>query len=87
MAPRRRFDAYGLRFRHQQRRYSDLSGSVPLLAGSSPNHLVFTSSNSFVYVSLGTGGIAILSFNATSGVLTNNNQVLPPKQSVDAIRD
>jgi 6-phosphogluconolactonase (cycloisomerase 2 family) len=61
-------------------------GSVPLLAGSSPNHLVFTSSNSFVYVSLGTGGIAILSFNATSGVLTNNNQVLPPKQSVDAIQ-
>jgi len=60
-------------------------GSVPLLAGSSPNHLVVTSIG-YVYVALGTGGVAILSFNATSGVLTNNNQVLPPKQSVDAIQ-
>ena len=45
-----------------------------------------TPSNNFVYVSLGTAGVAILSFNSTTGVLTNNNQVLPPKQSLDAIQ-
>jgi len=61
-------------------------GSVPLLAGSSPNHLVIIPTNNYVYVALGTGGVAILNFNATTGVLTNNNQVLPPKQSVDAIQ-
>ena len=61
-------------------------GSVPLLAGSSPNHLVITPSNAYVYVALGTGGVAILSFNPTTGVLTNNNQILAPKQSVDAIQ-
>jgi 6-phosphogluconolactonase len=61
-------------------------GSVPLATGSSPNHLVITPSNNFVYVSLGTVGVGILGFNSTTGVLTNNNQVLPPKQSVDAIQ-
>jgi len=60
-------------------------GSVPLAAGS-PNRLVFTPNNNFIYVSLGTGGIAILSFNSNTGVLTNNNQVLPPKQSLDAVQ-
>lgn len=61
-------------------------GSVPLAAGSSPNHMVITPSNNIVYVSLGTVGVGILTFNSSTGVLTNNNQVLPPKQSVDAIQ-
>jgi 6-phosphogluconolactonase len=61
------------------------AGSVALAAGS-PYAMTFTPSNSLVYVALGTGGVAILTFNSSSGVLTNNNQVLPPKQSVDAIQ-
>ena len=61
-------------------------GSVPLAANSSPNHLVIPPSNNFVYVSLGTVGVGILSFNATTGVITNNNQILAPKQAVDAIQ-
>ena len=66
------------------------SGSVPLVTGTnpqqSPNFTVFTPSGNFLYVSLGTYGIVILNFNSTTGVLTNNNQVLKPVKSVDAIQ-
>ena len=31
-------------------------------------------------------GIGILTFNSSTGVLTNNNQILKPKQSVDSIQ-
>ena len=58
-------------------------GSVPLSTGS-PYRLAIAPNNSLVYVSLGTGGVAILTFNATTGVLTNTNQVLKPKQSLAA---
>ncbi len=58
-------------------------GSVPLPAGS-PYKLVITPNNTLAYVSLGTGGVAILTFNATTGVLTNTNQILKPKQALAA---
>jgi 6-phosphogluconolactonase len=61
------------------------AGSVALTAGS-PTYMTITPNNSFVYVSLGTGGVAILTFNGTTGVLTNNNLVLKPKQTVDAVQ-
>ena len=59
------------------------AGSVPLGTGS-PNHMTITPDNTLVYVSLGTGGVAILTFNSTTGVLTNNNQILAPKQNLNA---
>ncbi|MGA7315102.1 MAG: beta-propeller fold lactonase family protein [Silvibacterium sp.] len=59
------------------------AGTVPLGTGS-PNHMTIAPNNSLVYVSLGTGGVAILTFNATTGVLTNTNQVLAPKQTLNA---
>jgi len=58
-------------------------GSVPLSTGS-PYRLVIAPNNSLAYVSLGTGGVAILTFNATTGVLTNTNQILKPKQALGA---
>lgn len=57
--------------------------AVPLDAGS-PNHLIFTPNNNLVYISLGTGGVDILTFSASSGVLTKTNQILKPKSSLNA---
>lgn len=57
--------------------------AVPLDTGS-PNRLLITPNDSLVYVSLGTGGVDILTFNSTSGVLTKTNQILKPKQSANA---
>jgi 6-phosphogluconolactonase len=66
------------------------AGSVPLVTGSSPNqsptHMVFTPNDNYLYVSLGTVGVVILSFNSSTGALTNNNQVLKPRQANDTIR-
>ncbi|MBV8632167.1 MAG: beta-propeller fold lactonase family protein [Silvibacterium sp.] len=66
------------------------SGSVPLVTGTnpgqSPTHMAFTPADNYLYVSLGTVGICILGFNSTTGVLTNNFQVLKPRQSTNAIR-
>jgi len=66
------------------------AGSVPLVTGTnpnqSPNHMAFTPNDNFLYVSLGNVGVIILTFNSSTGVLTNNNQVLPPKKSVDAMQ-
>jgi len=61
-------------------------GSVPLAAGSSANYMTFTPNGNFLYVSLGTVGVGILTFNSTTGVLTNTNTVLKPKQSPDGIQ-
>jgi len=58
-------------------------GSVPLAAGS-PYKVTIAPNNNLVYVSLGTGGVAILTFNAATGVLTNTNTILKPKQSLNA---
>lgn len=49
----------------------------------SPNSIVFTPSNGLVYVSLGTGGVDVLTLNA-SGVLTKLNQFLQPLGAQDA---
>lgn len=43
----------------------------------SPNSIVFTPSNGLVYVSLGIGGVDVLTLNS-SGVLTKTNQLLRP---------
>lgn len=43
----------------------------------SPNSIAFTPSNGLVYVSLGTGGVDVLTLNA-SGVLTKTDQFLQP---------
>src|SRR5277367_3401322 len=59
-------------------------GTAQALSTGSPYRLAITPNNTLVYVSLGTGGVAILSFNATTGVLTNTNQILKPKQSLAA---
>ena len=58
-------------------------GSVPLDPGV-PNHIVFTPNNSLVYVSLGTGGVDILTFSSSTGVLSKTTQILKPKQTVNA---
>jgi 6-phosphogluconolactonase (cycloisomerase 2 family) len=66
------------------------SGSVPLVTGTnpeqSPTYMAFTPGDNFLYVSLGTYGVVILSFNSSTGVLTNTNTVLKTKQSSDAIQ-
>lgn len=58
-------------------------GSVPLDTGT-PNRIVFTPNNSLVYISLGTGGVDILTFASNTGVLTKTNQILKPKQTLNA---
>ncbi len=62
------------------------AGSVPLAAGSSPGYMAFTPGDNILYVSLGTVGVGILTFNSNTGVLTNNNQILKPKQTADAVQ-
>ena len=58
-------------------------GALPLDAGS-PNHIVVTPNNSLAYISLGTGGVDICTFNVSSGVLSKTNQILKPLASVNA---
>lgn len=58
-------------------------GNIPLDVGT-PDRIVFTPNDSFVYVSLGTGGVDILSFNSTTGVLSGPSGNLKPKQAVNA---
>jgi 6-phosphogluconolactonase (cycloisomerase 2 family) len=49
------------------------------LDAGSPNRIVFTPSNGLMYVSLGTGGVDICTFNSATGVVTKTNQILKPK--------
>jgi 6-phosphogluconolactonase (cycloisomerase 2 family) len=56
---------------------------VALDTGSTSN-LYITPNGQFVFVSLGTGGVDILTFNTTSGVITKLNQILTPKASSNA---
>lgn len=58
-------------------------GSIPLDAGT-PNQIVFTPNDSFVYVSLGTGGVDILSFNSSTGALSGPSGKLAPLATVNA---
>ena len=60
-----------------------MTGSNP---NQSPTHLAFTPNDNFLYVSLGTFGVVILNFDSSTGVLTNNNQVLKPRQANDTMR-
>jgi 6-phosphogluconolactonase (cycloisomerase 2 family) len=59
------------------------AGNVPLDPGT-PNRIVFTPDNTLAYVSLGTGGVDILTFNASSGVLTKTSQILNPLATANA---
>lgn len=54
--------------------------AVPLDTGTVSN-LYITPNGQFVFVSLGTGGVDILTFNSSSGVLSKLNQRLSPKAS------
>lgn len=54
------------------------------LDAGSTNNIVFTPNNTLVYVSLGTGGVDICTFSASSGALTKTNQILNPKSSGNA---
>jgi 6-phosphogluconolactonase len=56
---------------------------IALDTGSTSN-LYITPNGQFVFVSLGTGGVDILTFNTTSGVITKLNQILTPKASSNA---
>ena len=58
-------------------------GSIPLDAGT-PNQIVFTPNDSFVYVSLQTGGVDILSFNSSTGALSGPSGKLAPLATVNA---
>jgi DNA-binding beta-propeller fold protein YncE len=58
-------------------------GTVPLDAGT-PNRIVFTPDDTLVYVSLGTGGVDILTFSSSTGALTKTNLIVKPKQAVNA---
>ncbi|MGB0125076.1 MAG: beta-propeller fold lactonase family protein, partial [Silvibacterium sp.] len=49
-----------------------------------PNRIIFTPNNSLVYISLGTGGVDICTFNVSSGALSKTNQILRPKASANA---
>jgi 6-phosphogluconolactonase len=59
------------------------AGNIPLDAGT-PNRILFTPNDSLVYVSLGTGGVDILTFNSSTGALTGPVGLLKPKQTVNA---
>ena len=50
----------------------------------SPNRIVFTPNNGLMYVSLGTGGVDICTFNSATGVVTKTNQILTPKAASNA---
>jgi 6-phosphogluconolactonase (cycloisomerase 2 family) len=59
------------------------AGSIPLDTGI-PNRIVFTPNDALVYISLGTGGVDILSFNSSTGALSGPNGLLKPLQTVNA---
>ncbi|HVJ07133.1 MAG TPA: beta-propeller fold lactonase family protein [Acidisarcina sp.] len=56
------------------------SSSPVTLDTGSPNHIAITPNNQIVYVSLGTGGVDILSFNSNSGAAAVSG-LLKPKDS------
>ena len=57
--------------------------AVPLDPGG-PISVYITPNNNLVYVSLGTGGVDILTLNATSGVLNKTSQILKPLANANA---
>ncbi len=59
-------------------------GNAVTLDVGSPTRIVMTPNNQIVYISLATGGVDILAFNASSGVLNAPSQILHPKNSNNA---
>jgi 6-phosphogluconolactonase (cycloisomerase 2 family) len=59
------------------------AGQINLDAGT-PNTIVFSPNNNFVYISLEGGGVDTFTFNASTGVLTGPTGNLSPKQSSNA---
>jgi 6-phosphogluconolactonase len=59
-------------------------GNALGLDAGSPYGIVFTPNNTLVYISLGTGGVDICTFNVSSGVMTKINQILKPKATANA---
>lgn len=59
---------------------------LSLVAGA-PNHIVFTPNNGLVYISLGTNGVDICTFDESSGALSKTSQVLLPKVSGSGYAD
>jgi 6-phosphogluconolactonase len=57
-----------------------LQGQLNLAAGS-PNHIAFNPAGNLMYVSLGTGGVQVFTFDPSTGSLNTNNLVLAPKAS------
>jgi DNA-binding beta-propeller fold protein YncE len=62
---------------------TEQGGALGLDAGA-PNHIVVTPNNGLVYISLGTGGVDICAFNASTGSLSKLNQLLKPRAADDA---
>ena len=59
-------------------------GNPLALDTGTTTNLYITPNGQNVYISLGTGGVDILTFNTTSGTLTKLNQILNPKASSNA---
>jgi 6-phosphogluconolactonase len=59
------------------------AGNIPLDSGT-PNRIVFTPNDSLVYVSLGTGGVDILTFNSSTGALSGPTGLLKPVKTLNA---
>lgn len=59
-------------------------GAAVTLDIGSPNRIAITPSDQLVYVSLGSGGVDILSFTSSSGVLTPPTAILHPLSSNNA---
>lgn len=53
-----------------------LGSSLPLDVGAA-RHMVLIPNNQFLYISLGTGGVDIVSFNSTSGAVANVGHLTP----------
>jgi 6-phosphogluconolactonase (cycloisomerase 2 family) len=59
-------------------------GNAIALDTGTTSNLYITPNGLYVFVSLGTGGVDILTFNSTSGVISKLNQILTPKGSPNA---
>lgn len=51
------------------------------LSAGAPNHIVFTPGNGLMYIALGTGGVQICTFAASSGALTKTGVLVPKAQA------
>lgn len=59
-------------------------GNAVGLNTGSPDSIVFSPSESFAFISLGTGGVDVCPFSVSSGVLNSPTQLLKPKAAQDA---